>query len=605
MLSRCAVLESLESRQLFAVSFTGASNQLIDGSNPDASPSNYDFAVNAKGEFAVVYGYRLATGNDAGIFVSRFNASGQAIGTPVRVTSDESYGVPVVALADDGSFVVAWHQIFPEAGDSDPDPVVAQRFSSEGSSVGSLITVDNLSTNTFSTGIDLAIAGSTGDFVITFTRDANGSGLGSAVLARAFSGSTGNPLSSAVQVNTTTDKLVGSPRVAMDADGDFAVTWNYGTTNSSQGYNAFVRTFRINGTPRTEPILLATEARNTTLDIEPDGDFATSIRQIDPREEVETSVIVKRFDINGTSIGTPVTAETSSESTIMSLSLKSDGSFLLLSRFLTDDGFVTGISEYDSNGQLQGQPAIPNFDERGAGAIVASNAGAGFVFREYSTSYSGGTSLVSIPFTSTLAPTGPLLSLTAAPTTVIAGAKSSSFSITLVDANGQTATADKKTKLKLSLVSGPTGAKLSSPTATPKNGIVTFKPLTLTKAGSYTLRIAGGTYGQVDTILTVTPAAVSKVVFTQPPANSTANSPFSASVKITDKYGNDATSSTSITLSLGSKPRNASPLAGTLSLTTTSATALFSDLTLTTPGKYTLVAVANGKKATSKKFTVT
>jgi hypothetical protein len=69
-----------------------------------------DIAMNASGQFVVVWQSEEQDGDDAGVFAQRYNPSGQPVGGEFQVntmTTGDQYS-PSVAIRNDGSFVVAW-----------------------------------------------------------------------------------------------------------------------------------------------------------------------------------------------------------------------------------------------------------------------------------------------------------------------------------------------------------------------------------------------------------------------------------------------------------------------------------------------------------------
>jgi uncharacterized repeat protein (TIGR03803 family) len=191
------------------------------------------------------------------------------------------------------------------------------------------------------------------------------------------------------------------------------------------------------------------------------------------------------------------------------------------------------------------------------------------------------------------------------PSDVAAGAKMSSpIVMDFEDQFGNILTTSHSV-MKLSIVSGPTGAKLTGNTAPATRGVATFKNLEATKAGSYTLAVSDGAATPVTLMAyNVTPAAAAKAVFLTPPTGVTIDTPFSVEVELVDKFGNVTTGDTSsITMALRTHPRN-SLLGGTDTVAVSAGIADFTDLTVDTAGPYTLLATDSGtaKPVTSAKF---
>ena len=124
----------------------------------------------------------------------------------------------------------------------------------------------------------------------------------------------------------------------------------------------------------------------------------------------------------------------------------------------------------------------------------------------------------------------------------------------------------------------------------------------LKSAGADSVVATSGSLSGSDSVV-VTPAAASKLAFSQQPASTTAGTTLSViTVRVLDTYGNLETSDNSdkVTLSLSS-----GTLAGTATKTVSGGTATFSDLSIAATGTYTLTATGTGRlSATSSSFTI-
>jgi hypothetical protein len=182
--------------------------------------------MDSQGNFVVAW-----TGNGSsgwGVYAQRFNAQGQRLGGEFEVntstTGDKEYAS--VAMNGAGNFVVTWSS---HGQDGSGWGVYAQRYNCQGVAQGCEFRV-----NTTTAGDQMyssAAMDAQGDFVITWSSNGqDGSGWG--VYAQRYS-----PLGCAVgcefQVNTTTagDQMYSS--VAMDASGNFTITWS---SNSYDGH---------------------------------------------------------------------------------------------------------------------------------------------------------------------------------------------------------------------------------------------------------------------------------------------------------------------------------------------------------------------------------
>ncbi len=188
-----------------------------------ASPSVYGVAAAPDGDFVVVW-----DGDDGsynGVFGRRYMSNGQAIGTEFQVnsyTSDDQEHADV-AVAGDGSFVVAWTDALL---DGDKNGVFAQRYSSSGQRAGTQFQV-NTYTPGYQFGMQVA-AGPTGDFAVVWTSLGSQDGASGGVFGQRFN-SSGQTLGTEFLVNTFTQTTQGRTDIASDAAGNFVVVWYSGS----------------------------------------------------------------------------------------------------------------------------------------------------------------------------------------------------------------------------------------------------------------------------------------------------------------------------------------------------------------------------------------
>jgi hypothetical protein len=186
-------------------------------------------AMDATGNFVVVWMSVGQDGSGSGIFGQRFDAAGALRGSEFRVnsytTNNQQY--PSVALEVSGRFVVAWSSY----GQISSDDVLAQRFDAAGSPLGTEFLV-----NTFTTeaqGRPAVNTGPSGDFTVAWTSLGPDASL-FGVAARRYN-HTGTPYGPEFQVNSYTTSIQGVPSVGADGNGQFVVTW---TSTSQDGQAA-------------------------------------------------------------------------------------------------------------------------------------------------------------------------------------------------------------------------------------------------------------------------------------------------------------------------------------------------------------------------------
>jgi large repetitive protein len=179
-------------------------------------------AADATGNFVVVWQSKDQDGEGWGVFARRYAANGTALGGEflVNTTTAKDQSAPVVAMADAGSFIVAWQSV---RQDGSNWGVFAQRFDADGVAAGSEFRV---STITYKDQAMPAIAAdSAGNFVVAWQSkdiDYNDDRFG--IYAQRYFAD-GSALGSQFLVNTRTPGDQTAPAVAMDNAGNFVIVW--------------------------------------------------------------------------------------------------------------------------------------------------------------------------------------------------------------------------------------------------------------------------------------------------------------------------------------------------------------------------------------------
>ena len=184
---------------------------------PQRDPS---LAMNDAGDFVVAWQSYLQDGSFYGIFGQRYSAAGTALGTefPVNAVTDNNQVVAAVTADGVGNFVVVWED---KAADGSDYGIFGQRFDAAGATLGSQFRANTRTT--FQQRNPAIAANDAGEFVVTWhSYDQDGSLDG--VFAQRFSAA-GNAAASEFQVNSyTTDRQLLST-VAADGEGRFVVAW--------------------------------------------------------------------------------------------------------------------------------------------------------------------------------------------------------------------------------------------------------------------------------------------------------------------------------------------------------------------------------------------
>jgi hypothetical protein len=312
-------------------------------------------AMDADGDYVVAWNSFDQDGSGFGVYSQRYNAAGVPQGSESLVntaTADNQFA-PSVAMDADGDYVVAWTSY---GQDGDSDGVYAQRYHATGTPWGSETQV-----NTYTIGHQhqASVAmDADGDYVITWAGyflDGNGF----EIYAQRYN-ATGTPQGAEIRVNTTTINDQTQPDVAMDADGDYVVTWTSADQDGS-GSGVYAQRYDAAGTP------LGTQVRvNTTTDsaqfdpsiaMDADGDYAVTWTS-ENQDGSGYGVYSQRYAAAGSPQGseTGVNTVTSSQQYQPTIAMDADGDYIVAWSSFGQDGSGNGIyaQRYNATGTPQG-----------------------------------------------------------------------------------------------------------------------------------------------------------------------------------------------------------------------------------------------------------
>jgi protocatechuate 3,4-dioxygenase beta subunit len=191
-------------------------------------------AMDASGNFIVVFQGATKDGSLLGIFAQRYNAAGAAVGGEFQVNTftTANQSLPVVAMRPTGEFVIAWASA---AEDGSGMGIYAQRYDAAGGRVGQEFRVNSYRSGD-QTAPSIALDGS-GNFAIVWqTPAADGSGAAD-IAAQRFDAS-GSRLGGEMRVNDTRTAAHLAPAIASNAAGDTLIVFTRGTQIVARRYNA-------------------------------------------------------------------------------------------------------------------------------------------------------------------------------------------------------------------------------------------------------------------------------------------------------------------------------------------------------------------------------
>jgi len=231
-------------------------------------------AVDAAGNFVVVWTSVGQDGSQIGVFGRRFDMSGSAQGPEFRANTYTSgyQGLSSVAMAPDGRFVVVWNS---NGQDGSGNGVFGQRYDASGTPLGGEFQVNTYTTNN---QFDPSVAfDASANFVVVWNSQ-SGDGSGFGVFGQRYDAS-GTPLGGEFQVNTHTVGYQGYPSIASDASGNFLVAWHSAGQDGS-GLGAYAQRYDASGTARGGEFRINTfttgEQQTPAVASDPSGNFVAT-----------------------------------------------------------------------------------------------------------------------------------------------------------------------------------------------------------------------------------------------------------------------------------------------------------------------------------------
>ncbi|MEZ0372049.1 MAG: fibronectin type III domain-containing protein [Candidatus Sericytochromatia bacterium] len=314
-------------------------------------------AMDADGDFVIAWNSYYQDGDGIGIFAQRYNSAGVAQGSEFQVNTytGNHQRFPAVAIDADGDFVISWNSY---GQDGDGVGVFAQRFNSAGVALGSEFQV-----NTYTSGAQLHSSlamDASGDFVISwYGKHQNEDNYG--VFARRYN-SAGVAQASELHVNTFTTGNQHTTAVAMDADGDFVITWtSYGQDGDVSGI--FAQRYNSAGQAQASefPVNSYTSSfqRSPAVAMDSTGNFVISWESVN-QDGSSGGVYAQRYHSLGQAQGSvfAVNTYTTGLQRSPAIAMDAEGDFLISwhSAGQVGEGYYYDVfaQRYNSQGQAQG-----------------------------------------------------------------------------------------------------------------------------------------------------------------------------------------------------------------------------------------------------------
>jgi len=332
-------------------------------------------AADAAGNFVVVWS---SEGQDPdgteGVYAQRYNAAGQPQGSEFRVNTftNSSQTQPTVAMAADGRFVVAWAS---SGQDGDGSGVFAQRFSADATRVGGELQVNTATARDQRS--PSAAMDDQGNFIIVWQgadSDRNG------VFAQRFN-SLGEKQGGELPVNTLTADDQHDPSIAMDAAGNWVVSWtSFDYTNNLS--RIYARRFDPSGNPQDASEFPVSPSpfdgvQYSAVDMDGDGDFVITWSAM-PRDIGESRrwVLGRLYDAAGAARGP--TFEVDSLGLFPSVATGPEGDFVVAWESTAGDHEIAAQwfdADGNRRGALIGVPTTTGGSQRTHPSVAMDRAG--------------------------------------------------------------------------------------------------------------------------------------------------------------------------------------------------------------------------------------
>ncbi|MEP1080015.1 Ig-like domain-containing protein [Leptolyngbya sp. PL-A3] len=330
-------------------------NSFTDGQQSTYRESPQAMAMDGDGDFVITWSSLGQDGSDYGIYAQRYNSSGVAQGSEFRVntTTTNRQRLSTVAMDADGDFVVTWTSY----GQNSPfHSIYAQRYNAAGVAQGSEFRVN---TTTTSDQLNSTVAmDANGNFVVAW-RNYTGDGSGDGIYAQRYD-ATGVAQGSEFKVNSFTDSNQTYPTMAMDGDGDFVVTWSSNGQDGS-GYGVYGQRYNAAGIAQGGEFKVNSTTDNhqwfSTVAMDADGDFVVTWSS-NSQDGSGWGVYGQRYNAAGVAQGGEfkVNTATGDSQLYSTVAMDADGDFVVTWSSNGQDGSGYGVygQRYNAAGVAQG-----------------------------------------------------------------------------------------------------------------------------------------------------------------------------------------------------------------------------------------------------------
>ncbi|MDH4152735.1 MAG: tandem-95 repeat protein, partial [Nitrospira sp.] len=343
-------------------------SEVLVTTNSSYTQQTADIAMAADGSYVVVWASSGQDGAGYGVYAQRYNSAGVAQGGEILINTSTTGDQlnPSVAMDDAGNFVVAWQTNHLGTGFSN---VYAQRFDASGNKLGSEFRVDSMAGANM-LNPDVAMDAD-GDFIITYEAEGGFDGSGAGIYAHRYY-SSGTAMEGAFKVNTYSTSDQRRASVAMDDAGNFVVVWDsLGQDGSGLGvYGQIYTNAKVAvGSEFRVNTTTANAQGDPSVAMDASGNFVVAWEGYNATTATN-EIYFQRYNASGAAQGseTQVNTTTAQEQLNASVSMNGQGEFVVAWDSNGQDGSGLGIvaRRYTSAGAANGGEFIVNTTTAGS-----------------------------------------------------------------------------------------------------------------------------------------------------------------------------------------------------------------------------------------------
>ncbi|GAB4393084.1 MAG: hypothetical protein Tsb005_09860 [Gammaproteobacteria bacterium] len=299
------------------------------------------------------------------IKAQQYDAQGNKVGAETTVATIAGMTTPIVSMPEvtglsGGGFVVAWAH--PESS-TGPYDIMVRQYDSQGDPIGTAVTV-NTTTASNQTAVSVA-ALNNGGYVVAWQSD-TGDGSGDSVWAQIFAAD-GSTVASELQLNSTTANHQNAPAITGTTDGGFIAVWQSEAQDGSGG-GIYGQLFSATGNRVGSEFLINTTTTDTqtnpTVTTLMMGNIVVAWESLN-QDGSGYGLFAQLFDASGNAIGSEFQLNTTTAGNQTNVEIASNANDGFIAVWQSDgaqDGSGSGIyaQEFDGNGNTVGSEILIN-----------------------------------------------------------------------------------------------------------------------------------------------------------------------------------------------------------------------------------------------------